>query len=156
MESDIQKYIDMLNKQQYDLILNLLTKKDQHNLELEKEFVELKLKYDACEKERLLNRMDYLTMKNKWLNSEQQLAELKEKAIVPRFKIGQKVWWIDKRLNNYNEKEYEIVSYLIDSIVVTSKQFRYYGNDGYWHGDDELYTTEQEAQEKLKELDGNE
>ena len=87
---------------------------------------------------------------------EQELAELKEKAIVPRFKIGQRVWWIDKRLNNYNEKEYEIVSYLIDSIVVTNKQFRYYGNDGYWHGDDELYATEQEAQEKLKEIQGNE
>lgn len=97
-----------------------------------------------------------IVQKQRIVELEQELAELKEKAIVPRFKIGQRVWWIDKRLNNYNEKEYEIVSYLIDSIVVTNKQFRYYGNDGYWHGDDELYATEQEAQEKLKEIQGNE
>ena len=87
---------------------------------------------------------------------EQELAELKEKAIVPRFKIGQEVWWIDTRGNIYNKQNYKIDSYLIDSIVVTDNKFRYYGEDGCWLGEEDLFATEQEAQDKLKEIQGNE
>ena len=87
---------------------------------------------------------------------EQELAELKEKAIVPRFKIGQEVWWIDTRGNIYNKQNYKIDSYLIDSIVVTDNKFRYYGEDGCWLGEEDLFATEQEAQAKLKEIQGNE
>lgn len=42
---------------------------------LEQELAKLKSKYEDCDKERLENRMEYLTMKNNWLNSKQQLAE---------------------------------------------------------------------------------
>ena len=47
--------------------------------ELEQQVTELKSKYEDCVKERLENRMDYLTMKNMWLKVKQELAELKEK-----------------------------------------------------------------------------
>lgn len=82
------------------------------------------------------------------------LAELKQKAIVPKFKIGQEVWWIDTGLNSFNEQGYRIESYLIDSIVITKEQFRYYGDDGLWLGDNELFATEEEAEQKLAEIRG--
>lgn len=85
---------------------------------------------------------------------EQELAELKQKAIVPKFKIGQKVWWIDIRMNGFNEQRYRIESYLIDSIVITKEQFRYYGDDGLWLGDNELFATKEEAEQKLAEIKG--
>ena len=85
---------------------------------------------------------------------EQELAELKQKAIVPKFKIGQKVWWIDTRVNSFNEQRYKIESYLIDRIVITKEQFRYYGDDGLWLGDNELFATKEEAEQKLAEIKG--
>ena len=87
---------------------------------------------------------------------EQELAELKEKAIVPKFKVRQEVWWIDTRGNIYNKQNYKIDSYLIDSIVVTDNKFRYYGEDGCWLSEEDLFATEEEAQAKLKEIQGNE
>lgn len=71
---------------------------------------------------------------------------------MPKFKIGQKVWWIDTRVNSFNEQRYRIESYLIDSIVITKEQFRYYGDDGLWLGDNELFATEEEALKKLEEM----
>ena len=88
---------------------------------------------------------------------DQRIAELEEQlknAIVPKFKIGQEVWWVDTRVNSFNEQRYRIESYLIDSIVITKEQFRYYGDDGLWLGDNELFATKEEAQAKLKELQG--
>lgn len=87
-------------------------------------------------------------------NLKNELAELKQKAIVPKFKIGQKVWWIDTRVNSFNEQRYRIDSYLIDSIVITKEQFRYYGDDGLWLGDNELFATLEEAEQKLAEIKG--
>ena len=83
-----------------------------------------------------------------------ELEEQLENAIVPKFKMGQEVWWIDTRVNSFNEQRYRIESYLIDSIVITKEQFRYYGDDGLWLGDNELFATKEEAQAKLKELQG--
>ena len=88
---------------------------------------------------------------------DQRIAELEEQlknAIVPKFKIGHEVWWVDTRVNSFNEQRYRIESYLIDSIVITKEQFRYYGDDGSWLGDNELFATKEEAQAKLEELKG--
>lgn len=95
-----------------------------------------------------------LELKNKIADLEQELAELKQKAIMPKFKIGQEVWWIDTRVNSFNEQRYRIESYLIDSIVITKEQFRYYGDDGLWIGDNELFATKEEAQQKFAEIRG--
>ncbi len=83
---------------------------------------------------------------------EKELAELKQKAIVPKFQIGQEVWWI--RVNDFNEQRYRIESYLIDSIVITKEQFRYYGDDGLWLGDNELFATKEWAEQKLAKIKG--
>lgn len=87
-------------------------------------------------------------------NLKSKLAELKRKAIVPKFSLGQEVWWIDTRVNSFNESRYRIESYLIDSIVINKEQFRYYGDDGLWLGDNELFATKEEAEQELTKLKG--
>lgn len=93
---------------------------------------------------------------NEILPKVEEISEKLKCAIVPKFKIGQEVWWIDTRGNIYNKQNYKIDSYLIDSIVVTDNKFRYYGEDGCWLGEEDLFATEQEAQAKLQELRGGE
>ena len=96
-------------------------------------------------------------LEHKLDEKDQRIAELEEQlknAIVPKFKIGHEVWWVDTRVNSFNEQRYRIESYLIDSIVITKEQFRYYGDDGSWLGDNELFATKEEAQAKLEELKG--
>lgn len=111
---------------------------------------ELKTRLHDCQVYHLKNNSNETLIHN--LKSE--LAELKQKAIVPKFKIGQEVWWIDTRVNSFNEQRYRIESYLIDSIVITKEQFRYYGDDGLWLGDNELFATKEEAEQKLAEIKG--
>lgn len=82
---------------------------------------------------------------------EQELAELKEKAIVPRFKLGQEVWYV---YNKYQKFPFRCV---IDKIVYDSSKnhkFRYDTSGELYIGikEEDLFATEQEAQEKLKEL----
>lgn len=110
--------------------------------------------------------LDMITEMNNWNYKKDkiiedlqlQLDQANERlkgAIVPKFKVGQEVWWIDTRGNIYNKQNYKIDSYLIDSIVVTDNKFRYYGEDGCWLGEEDLFATEQEAQAKLKEMKRN-
>ena len=92
---------------------------------------------------------------------EQELAELKEKAIVPRFRIGQEVFVVDN--------ECQITQGVVDVILtgqdVFEKWCKYSIDLGLEYEDDirfiykdeeEIFATEQEAQEKLKEMKGNE
>lgn len=111
---------------------------------------ELKTRLHDCQVYRLENNSNETLIHN----LKNELAELKQNAIVPKFKIGQKVWWIDTRVNSFNEQRYRIDSYLIDSIVITKEQFRYYGDDGLWLGDNELFATKEEAEQKLAEIGG--
>lgn len=80
-----------------------------------------------------------------WLNQQsQRIAELEEQlknAIVPKFKIGQEVWWIYK-------------DDIIESYVISDIRFMCFGDDGCWLEDKELFATKEEAQAKLKELQG--
>lgn len=99
---------------------------------------------------------------------EQELAELKENAIIPKFKKGQKVWII---WDEYNEEQdcliYEIHQKTIGFFNYTNIDgvpfFEYavlnnvkdntvfgYVNEPY------IFLTEQEAQAKLKEIQRNE
>ena len=93
---------------------------------------------------------------------EQELEELKEKYIIPKFQLGQTIFTTNKP----NECIYElkIVSIHIErsefydrkfnSLVYRAERIK----DGYIGGylEAELFATEQEAQEKLKEIQGNE
>lgn len=71
-------------------------------------------------------------------------------AIVPKFKIGQEVWYIDSRMNSFGEIKNKIYSYVIAQIE--GLDFRYYGNDGLYCNEDELFATTEEAEKKLEEL----
>lgn len=82
---------------------------------------------------------------------EQKLAELKENAIVPKFKHHDYVYAI------YSDKD--IFKGQIDIFDYYTKEYLVFfsediGND--WFSENLLFTTEQEAQEKLKEIQGNE
>lgn len=84
---------------------------------------------------------------------EQELAELKEKAIVPKFKIGQEVWAVSVlRLNN-------IDSFIITEICYCADYGLYYktnlGINLYEYYFD-VFTTLEEAEKKLQELRGEE
>lgn len=141
-----QNYIVGEPIRQFGLIEDVLEKYGIENAE------ELDLLLDKNDNLLLSNGVRLLKERNDRL--EQELAELKQKAIVPKFKIGQEVWWIDTRVNSFNEQRYRIESYLIDSIVIAKEQFRYYGDDGLWLGDDELFATKEEAEQELAKIKG--
>ena len=93
---------------------------------------------------------------------EQELAELKEKYIIPKFQLGQTIFTVNKP----NECIYElkIVSIHIERSEFCDRKFNslvYLAErikDGFIGGysEEDLFATEQEAQEKLKEIQGNE
>ena len=82
---------------------------------------------------------------------EQKLEELKEKAIVPKFKHHDYVYAI------YSDKD--IFKGQIDVFdYYTNRYFIFFGEDigSDWFSENLLFTTEQEAIEKLKETKRNE
>lgn len=89
---------------------------------------------------------------------DHRIAELEEQlknAIVPKFKIGQIVWFIDTRENDFNENEYMLTSFKIETIKFGKFDICY---EDYW-GDvlveRDLFATKEEARAKLEELKGN-
>ena len=86
---------------------------------------------------------------------EQELAELKEKAIVPKFKVGQEVYYYHIARNKIYLGLVEDIQY----FATRSGIFYRIPNlqrDYFWIREDELFATEQEAKLKLKEIQGNE
>ena len=107
--------------------------------------------------EKWLCELNYNTFFNKEqkdqriIELEKELEELKEKAIVPRFKLGQEVWYV---YNKYQKFPFRCV---IDKIVYDSSKnhkFRYDTSGELYIGikEEDLFATKEEAQEKLKEL----
>lgn len=85
---------------------------------------------------------------------EQELAELKEKAILPKFKVGQEIWCIQYMT---------IFKFKINKVEIHRCEEEagnriIYGNweDMIYQIEENCFATEQEAQEKLKEIQGNE
>lgn len=114
---------------------------------------------------------------------EQELAELKEKAIVPPVKIGDTIYVVPSKTNyeiniiNRHSELNKVYEYIVSeirynkygySVVCELDNIPFYFNyekAKKWcceHFDTEKFygetwfTTEQEAQEKLKEIQGNE
>ena len=118
--------------------------------------------------EKWLCELNYNTFFNKEqkdqriIELEKELAELKEKYIIPKFQLGQTIFTANKP----NECIYElkIVSIHIErsefcdrkfnSLVYRAERIKDGCIGGY--SEDELFATEQEALEKLKEMKGNE
>lgn len=89
---------------------------------------------------KIINKNERLKYLNLIAEKNKRIAELKEQlknAIVPKFKIGQEVWWIYK-------------DDIIESYVISDIRFMCFGDDGYWLEDKELFSTKEEAEAKLK------
>lgn len=81
---------------------------------------------------------------------EKELAELKQKSIIPRFKVNDRLFVI---VNN------EIEEYYVDEVLLRNKgtlvAYRDICKKTEITEKNELFSTEEEAQEKLKEMKGN-
>lgn len=80
---------------------------------------------------------------------EQELAELKEKAIVPKFSSGQIVYFaniVEGTVNKFNYIGEDKYNYVVEDKT----------GEVFIRMKERTFATEQEAQAKLKELQGNE
>ena len=93
---------------------------------------------------------------------EQELAELKEKYIIPKFQLGQTIFTANKpneciyelKIVSIHIERSEFYDLKFNSLVYRAERIKDGSISGYLEED--LFTTEQEAQEKLKEMQGNE
>jgi len=139
------KWNDIDNGIEYSTTINLdylLEQKDTRISELEKENNEF---YEYNKK--LLNEKREL---------EKELADLKKNAIVPRFKLGQEIYQI---VSDEINGGYKIHKDVITAIEYVCCRLCYFTN--YWgssipfgHRETELFTTKEEAEAELKELEG--
>lgn len=94
---------------------------------------------------------------------EQELAELKEKAIVPKYLLGQEVYTIyngkiitgriyEIQTNAVLHDKENLITYLVDFY----SKYEDDEQDNDYFEEKDLFATEQEAQDKLKEIQGNE
>lgn len=82
---------------------------------------------------------------------EQELAELKQKAIVPKYQVGQVLFRIDFGA---------IVPFVVNEIYVHIKvdktiSIQYFDYVGLVIEENELFTTKEEAEQKLAEIKGD-
>ena len=157
MGEDLEKFIEKYPT--YIEALEILEQKDQRIAELEQELAKYKDLQDRLGLENVdefewFVMLDLLTDNEKnmhILDLHRELAELKEKAIVPRFKYKDYVYAI------YSDKD--IFKGQIDIFDYYTKEYLVFfsediGND--WFSENSLFAIEQEAIEKLKEIQGNE
>lgn len=79
---------------------------------------------------------------------EQELAELKQKAIVPKFKVGQEIYIVcdpNRIVFGWKIADYE---YYKQQYIVENKD----GID--WISEDRIFATKEEAEQKLAEIGG--
>ena len=92
-----------------------------------------------------------LDLKNKIAYLEQELAELKQKAIVPKFSLGQEVWAISVYRKDC------VDNFIIQEICFCSRYGLYYktnmGINLYEYYFD-IFATKEEAEQKLAEIGG--
>lgn len=121
----------------------LETEKDQRIAELEQELAEMTRKYEfSCR--------PVGGLVDTAINLEKELAELKEKAIVPRFKKGDTAYAIID--TTFYTDIFKV------NVLDTELCYRVDrgNNDISTQHHTRLFATEQEAQAKLKEIQGNE
>ena len=96
-----------------------------------------------------------LNYKNKIADLEQQLAKLKQKAIVPKFGLGQPCFiiWIDGVMLFHIEK---IIMELSKDEEETSVDYLITNHYGYalTFPEEEIFATKEEAEQKLAEIGG--
>lgn len=125
---------------------------------------------DVLEKYRIENLDDFIkeySSRNIKLASdnyvlEQEFAELKQKAIVPKYKLGQEVWvndWTGQlRIGRIYEIQTNAVLY--DQQLLITYLVDFYGNyedddqENDYYEEEELFATKEEAEQKLAEIGG--
>ena len=143
MEEKIKVYVDSNEK---DFITDCYLA-DNTKIICEFYHEESEIEYSNC---KLLNLQEYDKQKDKRIAElEQELAELKERAILPKFSSGQIVYFaniVEGTVNKFNYIGEDKYNYVVENK--TGEVFiRMKGR---------TFATEQEAQEKLKEMNGNE
>lgn len=89
-----------------------------------------------------------LNYKNKIADLEQELTELKQNAIVPKFKVGQEIYIVcdpNRIVSGWKIADYE---YYKQQYIVKNKN----GID--WLREDRIFATKEEAEQKLAEIGG--
>ena len=155
MGEDLEKFTERYPT--YIEALEMLEQKDQRIAELEQELAKYKDLQDRLGLENVdefewFVMLDLLTDNEKNMHISdlhRELAELKEKAIVPRFKRQEIVYCF-----SYGKIQlFNVVAYLDNQITLCENRetgkLEFVNNDY-------LCINEQEAQDKLKEMNGNE
>ena len=149
-----EHYIKDVGKITYVYGVNL----EEHKTVIEKQqkrIAELEQKCLLYEKEmlncsQLENGMSLcIVQKQRIAELEQELAELKEKAIVPKFSSGQIVYFaniVEGTVNKFNYIGEDKYNYVVENKT----------GEVFIRMKERTFATEQEAQEKLKEIQGNE
>ena len=153
---DLEKFIERYPT--YIEALEMLEQKDQRIAELEQELAKYKdlqdrLGLENADEFEWFVMLDLLTDNEKnmhILDLHRELAEIKEKAIVPRFEYGDKVYYIKYFVGKWQVFNQEYVGENISNIIV--RTMNYYSE----LPKDSVFATEQEAQAKLKEINKNE
>lgn len=154
MEEKIE-YTDTINyvvTTQPDIVAGYIDELNERIAEIEQELAKYKelqdqLGLENADEFEWFAMLDLLTDNEKnmhILDLHRELAELKEKAIIPKFKVGQEVWHI-------------ITAKPMRDFIVRNDMHQYeLGISKFGVYEDFLFATEQEAQDKLKEIQGNE
>lgn len=126
--------------------------------EFEKEMEIKKRRFDLIyqENQMLIKELTNLKFNNKNENEQlkTELAELKKNAIVPKFKIGQKVWIV-----GYEENAYGVFPTVIQKTVtgnIQKQDFDYceLNKEKVLYIDLDIYTTQAEAEQNLAKIKG--
>ena len=88
-------------------------------------------------------------------NLKNELAELKQEAIVPKFKIGQEVWFVsDPYTARYAKVRHMKIEEISISSIFVERGVMYAGDDWAGISESELFATKEEAEQKLAEIKG--
>ena len=112
---------------------------------------ELKTRLHDCQVYHLKNNSNETLIHN----LKNELAELKQKAIMPKFKIGQEVWFVsDPYTARYAKVRHMKIEEISISSIFVERGVMYAGDDWAGISESELFATKEEAEQKLAEIGG--
>ena len=171
----MSKTIKNLKSGNYEVVDSQGVSITTHFIEcLEKEFADLEAKLAESEKklDNVINSIrtnTLIDMENKEMlelenvNLKNELSELKQKAIVPKFQIGQTLYMIPTQFNGLTKiKEYNLLSVGLSDIGIRydiALKEKERGIEPYYCASEDMFgksifATREEAEQKLAEIKG--
>ena len=145
VQNQTNQFVDLMSKEILELkITNLESKLEDKD----KELIKVKKELDDA----LYWKHEHFIGEKEWKWHAQSLEHKLEKATLLKFSIGKKVWYIDNRINDYNEQRYVLDNYVIDEIAITKDGIKYLDEDGYFIDAEDLFDNENDALDKIKEF----